>query len=144
MKALIAIFVILTSLNTFARSYSTFSDIREEACPDMYLDYREDVAYCKAENAKLVINAKVGAQLTKAEVLALKFSTWGAVDAGIVPDDSSSTAYFYTRWLVDMAGKKVGVITIEGWFNTEMEDSSRFYIRYNLKGQTVKFSAEPM
>lgn len=136
--------LVLFSATAIARTYSSFDHVDPAFCPDIKIDFKKDIAYCKALNAAEVMNAKVGSHLTATELRQLGFHTYGAVDAGIVPDADSNTAYFYTRWLLDSTGKHVGVLTIEGWYNTEMEASARYDVRYNLTGETVMASAKQM
>jgi hypothetical protein len=140
MKLLILTSVLLGSIMASAKPYSTFENVREEFCQNRNIDYKKDILYCEASNSQAVVGAKVGNKLTDAELKSLKFNLYGAVDAGIVPDADSNTAYFFVRWLLSPTGAKVGVITFEGWYNTEMESSARFDVRYNLKGQTVMAS----
>ncbi len=123
---------------------STFEDIPTEFCADKNIDYKKDVLYCKASNSAAVIKAKIGKELTTVELKSLKFSTHNATELEIVADADSSTVFFYTRWLLDLNGKKVGVITIEGWTNSEMETSARFNVRYNLKGEIVMATTQPI
>lgn len=146
MKTTLALLLLITSFTAFARNTIAISidDTVEGFCPDYKMDTKNDIAYCKASNAKEVIKAKVGAALTDQELKALGFEIRGAIDVHLVPDADSDIAYFYTRWLVNSAGKKVGIITIEGWFNTEMDASERFDVRYNLKGQAVMVSSHDM
>lgn len=126
----------LASLSTFAAT-SPFDSISEKLCKDPKFDYKNDTVSCTADNAVEVEDARIGAKLTKKELSNLKFSLYDAVTAGFVVDADSNTAYFYTRWLLNDEGKKVGVITMEGWYNSEMESSARFDLRYNLKGEMV-------
>ena len=140
---LLGTLLLLTSL-TYAGRFSYFENVYPEFCPDKFIDYKNDAVFCRASNPQVVINAKVGPAITKDEYSKITFSTYSATDANIVPDDSSNTVYYFTRWLVDATGKKVGVMTIEGWTNSEMEDGARFDIRYNLKGEVVKASSHPL
>lgn len=141
-KKLLIVLLALGTCSAYAQGFSYFEDVTEEFCADKKIDYRNDSVYCKASNSQVVIKAKVGATVTAAEYKKLGFYTFEAVEAGMVPDDSSHTAYFYTRWLLDGTGKKVGIITIEGWTNSEMETAARFDVRYNLKGEVVMASAK--
>lgn len=136
--------LIFLSLSAQADYNDPFQDVSEEACPDRTFDKTNEILYCKAENSKEVLSAKIGGQFKSADLKKLGFFTYSAVDIGLVPDADSSTAYFYTRWLVNSAGKKVGVVTIEGWHNSEMESSARFDTTYNLKGQVVSIQILPI
>lgn len=127
---------VLVALPALAR-YSRFEGIREVFCPTPSIDYDKDVLTCGVSNADVVISARVGKALTADESKNLGFFIYGAVDLGIVPDADSDTAYFYTRWLLNPRGEKVGVLTIEGWTNSEMEDSAQFRVRYDLQGEVV-------
>lgn len=137
MKKYLLITAMVFSGSVFADMSYSFNVISDKFCPEKELSKDAETISCKASNAKAVKAAKVGDELTSKDYKQLGFSNAYAVDIGLVPDADSNTAYFYTRWLLNEDGKKVGVITIEGWFNEEMEDSSRFYIRYNLKGEAV-------
>ncbi len=136
MKALIAMISVLTAFNCFAWDLSV-EGLSEEACPQRKVVDRESTIYCKSINAAQVKTAKVGAKVTTEEYNKLGFYTGAAVDLGIVVDADSNTVYFHTRWLLDSKNKKIGIITMEGWVNSEMQSSARFDIRYNLKGQIV-------
>ncbi len=122
----------------------SFDVMDDKFCVEKELSADEETIYCKASNAKAVGAAKAGTELTDSEYKKLGFHTAAAVDVGLVPDADSNTAYFYTRWLLNDDGDKVGVLTIEGWYNEEMEDSARFYTRYNLKGETVSIQSKPL
>lgn len=132
--------VAFASATASANRSSYFDDVDSSFCKDIEIDYKRDIATCVASDADEVKKAKVGKALTAAEIRGLKFPTVNAVDVGIVPDDSSDTVYFFRRWLVNAKGYRVGVITFEGWHNTEMELAARFDIRYNLKGEPVLLS----
>lgn len=135
--------VLVSSVGHAYRS-SRMEGLSSELCKSIKIDYRQDVATCEADSARTVLRAKVGAQLTQAELQGLGFSTYGAVDLGLVPDADSNTAYFFTRWLINSKRERVGVITVEGWYNTEMEASAKFTVRYNLKGEVVKVSEKSL
>lgn len=143
MKITLVVALIFASSLSLAR-YNPFEGVDSELCPDMKVTGRDSFAICQAENKNVVLSAKTGANLTASESRVLKFNTYGAVDLGLVPDDSSDTAYFYSRWLVTPMGQKVGVMTIEGWTNSEMESSAKFTVRYNLKGQIVSIAIGQM
>ena len=137
MKKYLLITAMVFGTSAFADLSYSFDVLSESFCPEKEISKDAETISCKASNAKAVKEAKIGDELTSKDYKRLGFTNSYAVDIGLVPDADSNTAYFYTRWLLNEDGKKVGVITIEGWFNEEMEDSARFYIRYNLKGEAV-------
>lgn len=123
---------------------SRLEGLGNDICKNMKIDYRKDVATCEAQSAAAVLRARVGAQLTPSEIQRLGFSVFDAISLGLVPDGDSDTAYFYVRWLLNSKRDRVGVLTIEGWYNAEMEASARFDVRYNLLGEAVKVTERPM
>ncbi len=141
MKSLL-IALLLTSASALA--VSILNEVSNETCPGKNVDERNEIVYCKASSSRIVGMAKVGNNLTNAELTSLGIYRFSAADASIVPDADSRTIYFYTRWLVDAAGKIVGIITLEGWTNQEMQSSARFDMRYNLKGELVSISLKPL
>lgn len=138
MKSLLSLVAVLFSTAVLAGPYSALEGVPAELCPDIKIDYKNDIGTCKASNAKVVLAAKTGAKITTEEYRKIKFEVYGPIELGIIPDADSNSAYFYTNWLVDTAGKKVGIKTISGWYNSEMEASGRVDVRYNLKGEIVK------
>lgn len=134
MKTIIAITLLVSSLSAFA---SNLDGVREDMCKEIKIDYKKEIATCKATNAKAVLAAKVGGKLTDAEYKALGFETYGSIDLGVISDADTNELFFYYRWLTDAAGKKVGVLLINGWENYEMQQSGRTDTRYNLKGEIV-------
>jgi hypothetical protein len=129
----------LFSLHAMAYQ-SRFEILPESICPEKEINFEKLTAHCRAENASQIIKAKVSKQLTTDEKKLLNFEILGAVELEIVPDADSNDAYFYTRWLVDSHSNKVVIITIQGWYNTEMDESAKFVSRYNLKGQLVNIT----
>ncbi len=145
MKAVLIGISLLATSAVYAQGLSYFfENVSEEFCPNKEIDYDNDSVTCDASDSGMVSAAKVGKELTYSESQGLGFYTFGAVDAGMVPDDGSHTAYYYKRWLVDSSGRKVGVLTIEGWTNSDLEDAAKFKVRYNLKGEVVQASASYM
>lgn len=138
MKTILSLAALLLASAAIASPYSALEGVPEELCPEIKIDYKKDIGTCKASNAKVVLAAKTGAKITTEEYKKLKFEVYGPIELGIIPDADSNSAYFYTNWLVDTAGKKVGIKTISGWYNTEMEASGRVDTRYNLKGEIVQ------
>lgn len=138
MKTIIALSLLMSSLSAFAwPQTSRLDDLREDMCIDADIDHQKEIAICKASNAKAVLAAKVGGKITEASYLALGFHTYGSIDLGVIADADTNGIFSYHRWLVDAAGKKVGVLHIDGWENYEMVDSGRTDTRYNLKGEIV-------
>lgn len=137
MKSVLGLVLAFFSLSAFAY-YSPFQDVPSEICPD--LKEVKDVAFCKAQNSKAVLAAKKGDKVTTP----VKVIFYNAIDLGIIPDADSNDAFFYVNWLVDSNGKKVGYLTINGWFNTEMESRGRVDTRYNLKGQVVSIELKQL
>lgn len=119
-------------------SAGTFEGLDEKICPEAkeYLKNYESVV-CKAANSKDVLAAKVGKALTRKDLKDLGLHLHDVITLGVVPDADSNSLYFYSRWLLNKDGEKVGVITYEGWNNEEMESSAQFIFRYNLKGELV-------
>lgn len=136
--------VLMFSSIGYSYPQSRLEGLASDFCKNMKIDYRKDVATCEAQSAAKVQRAKVGAQLTPEEIRGLGFNLYGAVDLGLVPDADSNTAYFYVRWLLNSKRERVGVLTIEGWYNTEMETSARFDVRYNLIGEAVRVTERQM
>jgi len=135
--------LVFTSIGN-AYPKSRLEGLASDFCKNMKIDYRKDIATCEAQSAAKVLRAKVGAQLTADEIKGLGFYLSNAVDLGLVPDADSNTAFFYVRWLLNSKSEHVGVLTIEGWYNAEMESSARFDVRYNLKGEAVRVTERPM
>jgi hypothetical protein len=135
MKSILGLVLALFSLSVFA--YSPFQDVPAELCPQLKSERNSDVAFCKADNSKVVLAAKTGAKLTDAEYKKFKFDFIDAVTLGIIPDADSNQIFFYKNKLVDGNGKLVGYKSINGWENYEMEARGRVDVRYNLKGQIV-------
>jgi hypothetical protein len=123
---------------------SRLESLASDFCKNMKIDYRKDVANCDAQSSAKVLRAKTGAQLTSEEIRGLGFDLSSAIDLGLVPDPDSDTAYFFVRWLLNSKRERVGVLTIEGWYNTEMESAARFDVRYNLLGEAVRVTERPM
>ena len=136
--------VLVVSSVGYSYPKSRLEALAPEFCKNMKIDYNKDVATCEAQSSAKVLRAKAGAQLTPEEVKGLGFHLLGAVDLGLVPDADSNTAYFYVRWLLNSKRERVGVLTIEGWYNTEMETSARFDVRYNLIGEAVRVTERQM
>lgn len=139
MKSVFGLVLTIFSMSVFAY-YSPFDGVREEICPELREQKNADIAFCKADNAKAVLAAKKGAKVATP----VKVSFYNAIDLGIIPDADSNDAFFYVNWLVDSTGKKVGYLTINGWFNTEMESRGRVDTRYNLKGQVVSIELKQL
>lgn len=146
MNLLNTILLIALSLSEAALAYqSPFSVLSEEQCPSPHYSASEESVTCRSQPSSLpVLNARSGQPIRPHEMRQLKFSLQSAVDLGLVPDPDSDTVYFYTRWLVDSQGLKVGVLSIEGWVNREMGRSARFDVRYNLKGDIVKITIKSL
>ncbi|MFS4457850.1 hypothetical protein [Bdellovibrio sp. HCB2-146] len=137
-KSVFLVTALLLSVSSAnAARFSYFEDVNPEFCPSATIDYKNDAVFCKSSDTATVLNAKVGSALSEAELKNLNPTLWSVSDANIVPDDSSSTIYWYVRWLVNDQGTKVGILTIEGWANSEMRSRAQFKTRYNLKGQAV-------
>jgi hypothetical protein len=138
--------LLLSIFSSIGNAYpkSRLEGLDSDFCKNMKIDYRKDIATCEAQSAAKVLRAKVGAHLTAEEIKGLGFYLSNAVDLGLVPDADSNTAYFYVRWLLNSKRERVGVTTIEGWYNTEMESAARFDVRYNLLGEAVKVVERPM
>lgn len=139
MKSILAVSLLMSSLAAFAwPESSALDDVREDICSAIKIDYKTDTAICTgAKNVREVLVAKVGDKLTPAEYKALGFYTYGAIDIGVVPDADTNAIFSYTRWLVNAAGKKVGVLSIDGWENYQMESRGRVDSKYNMKGEIV-------
>lgn len=142
MKKLFFILILSITSTAFADSYVAF--ISNEYCPGKTYHSKTSTVYCKVTNANAVKTANVGAKVTPQEYGALKLALQNVIDLGIVPDADSSIAYSYDRWLVDSSGKKVGIITIQGWTNNEMNNRARFDIRFSLKGDVVSVEEKNM
>ena len=126
----------LVSLNALA---DDFHDVSEELCPEIKVDRMKKMATCKATNANQVLLGNVGDSVKGP--LPSGFNLYNAIEIGIIPDDSSSDIYFYTRWLLDKSRKKkIGVLTINGWQNSEWRASGRVDVRYNMKGEIVSIT----
>lgn len=130
--------VSIFSSTGFSYPRSRLESLAPEVCKNMKIDYRKDAATCEAQSSTKVLRAKAGAQLTLEEIKGLGFYVFDAISLGLVPDGDSNTAFFYVRWLLNSKFERVGVLTIEGWYNEEMESSARFDVRYNLKGEAVR------
>ncbi len=128
MKTIIAVTLLMSSLSAFAH---VFEGVSEEFCKDMQI-VSDSVVHCTAANSQTVLAAKKGG-----DILAVPFNTYGAIDLGVIADADSNNAYFYSKWLVDASGKKVGVLTINGYYNSEMDVAGRVDVRYNMKGEIV-------
>lgn len=139
MKTLIAFAFLVTSVSAFAwPERSNLDGVPEDVCKGIRINYEKDTAICTgASNIKVVLSAKPGKNLTSAEHAALGWYTYGSIDMGVVVDADTNQIFSYTRWLLDGSGKKVGVLSIDGWENYEMEDSGRTDARYNMKGEIV-------
>ncbi|MES2529215.1 MAG: hypothetical protein V4598_19165 [Bdellovibrionota bacterium] len=138
MKTIIVLSLLMSSLSAFAwPDQSNLEGVREDMCKDIKINYKTEVATCTASNAKAVLAAKVGGKVEDASYAALGFHTYGSIDLGVVVDADTNELFFYHRWLLDGAGKKVGVLLINGWENYEMRQSGRTDTRYNLKGEIV-------
>ena len=142
MKAIIALTLLMSSLSVFAwPGDHVFNGVPDEQCPERTI-VSDSVIVCKSANTKIVLAAKKAGDVSAAEYAKLGFYTYDAVDLGVIVDADTSGAYFYTKWLVDAGGKKVGVLTINGYHNSEMEVSGRVDVRYNLKGQIVSMESK--
>jgi len=145
LRALVLPLLVLTfSSIGFSYPRSRLESLAPEVCKNIKIDYRKDVATCEAQSSTKVLTAKAGAQLTPEEIKGLGFYLFDAISLGLVPDADSNTAYFYVRWLLNSKRERVGVLTIEGWSNTEMETSARFDVRYNLIGEAVRVTERQM
>ncbi len=144
MKSLLGTLLGLLLISGYVFADGRFDGVLDEACPEKVEDKHNDILYCAADMSKDVLAAKVGSSLNRQGLKELGFSTYSAVDIGLVPDADSSTAYYYIRWLVNAKKQKVGILTIEGWHNSEMDSSARFDTRYNLKGQVVSIEIKPI
>lgn len=134
----------MLSFFSFTSFAYEFDGVPEEVCPELKVDRRSDIAYCKAENAKVVLAAKTGEKLTAKDERNKGFYFYDVVELGIMPDADTSSVYFFSYWLVDKNGKKVGYKTINGYTNSEMEVSGRVDVRFNLKGQVVSMELRPI
>jgi hypothetical protein len=146
MKALSLIMSLLlaTLVSTAQARNSRVANATSKFCPGPRYVEPTDTIFCRSENSQLVKEARVGGAISSEDLRKLKVTLVPAVEAGFVPDADSDTVYFFTRWLVNAQGGKVGIITFEGWVNSEMGQSARFDIRYNLKGQVVSASEKPL
>ncbi len=132
MKIIIALTILMSSLSAFAWPEDhVFDGVPEEFCKEKKI-VSSSVVHCKAANSEAVLAAKKGG-----DIISVPFNTYGAIDLGVIVDADSNNAYFYSKWLVDANGKKVGVLTINGYYNTEMEVAGRVDVRYNMKGEIV-------
>lgn len=139
MKTFIAVSFLMSSLSAFAwQETHVFEGVTEEYCKDKKI-VSSSVIQCTAANSQTVLAAKKGR-----DILSVPFNTFGAIDLGVIADADSNNAYFYSKWLVDDSGKKVGVLTINGYYNTEMEVTGRVDVRYNMKGEIVSLEHKPI
>lgn len=142
MKSAIGLVLAFFSLNVFSY-YSQFDGVPEEICPELK-EGKYDIAFCKADNSKAVLAAKTGNKLTDVDSRNKNFYFHDVVELGIMPDADTSTVYFFSFWLLDGNGKKVGYKTVNGYTNSEMEVSGRVDVRYNLKGEAVSIELLPI
>lgn len=142
MKTIFA--VTLLAVTTVASAqYDPFRNVRDDMCLGIKKNLKTETAVCQgAKNIQEVMSAKVGKNLTAAEsdFRALGFYVYGPVDIGVVDDSGTSGIFSHQRWLLNAAGKRVGVLSIDGWHNYSMEARGRVDTRYNLKGEIVSIA----
>ena len=128
MKTIIAATILMSSLSAFAH---VFDGVSEEFCRDKKI-VSSSLVHCEGADAQTVLGAKKAG-----DVYSVPFDTYGAIDLGVIPDADSNNAYYFSKWLVDASGKKVGVLTINGYYNSEMRTTGRVDVRYNMKGEII-------
>ncbi len=136
MKIILASALLFSALSAIAGS-SVLESVPDEVCKNIKIDYNKEIATCTAKDSKRILAAKVGATLTSEEYAMLDFSPLGPIELGVIPDADTSSIYSYTKYLNDKNGATVGILTIDGYVNSEIEMKGRVDTRYNLKGEVV-------
>jgi hypothetical protein len=127
---------LISSLSALASS-SVLDSVSEKVCRNKKIDYQNDIATCSAKDAKSILAGKVSVSLDDEEVAMLDFIPMGPIELGIIPDADTSVIYSYIRYLTDQKGAAVGILTIDGYTNSEMGIRGRVDTRYNFRGEVV-------
>lgn len=136
MKSVLAVAALMTSFSVFAYS-SPLDNVRDGVCKNIKIDYAKEIATCSARDAKSIIAGKVGVSLNDDELAMLDFAPMGPIELGIIPDADTNVIYSYVRYLTDKDGRALGILTIDGYANSEMGIMGRVDTRYNFRGEVV-------
>ncbi len=136
MKTILAFTILLSSLSALASS-SVLDSVSNKVCRNKKIDYIKEIATCSVKDAKAILAAKVGMSLDSEEIAMLDFVPMGPIELGIIPDADTSVIYSYVRYVTDENGGTVGILTIDGYTNSEMGIKGRVDTRYNFMGEVV-------
>ena len=132
MKILIAVSLLLSSVPALARGgFFTSSAVFDLDCQDLAVFDGDNQFECRSdEDLAVVKRAVVGPYLASNSRIRPEWD--GAVEFGILPDDSTNLDYSYTRKLLDRTTRKlVGYTVIEMYDNSEMGLTVRLNLRFN-------------
>jgi hypothetical protein len=89
-----------------------------------------------------VMQARAGERLSKSESARTPAVSRAktAQELHLISDADFRLNFIYTRWLMDVSGKRVGIVLFEGWENTETNSQILFTSRYNMRGELVSVS----
>ena len=113
----------------------------KKSCSGLRMIADNDQVTCWGESgAREIMRAKVGENITYPTP---KMDVWDAIQLGVLPDDSTSPMYSYRRTLLDnTTGKKIGVIYIDAYQNSEMEVRVKITSRLNNRGRLVSIKVD--
>lgn len=136
MKSILASLLLISAVSVLASS-SVLDSVSLKVCRNKKIDYRKEIATCTAKDAKSIIAGKVGMPLDNEELAMLDFVPMGPIELGIIPDADTSVIYSYVRYVTDENGGTVGILSIDGYTNSEMDIKGRVDTRYNFRGEVV-------
>jgi hypothetical protein len=113
----------------------------KKSCSGLRLMNDGDQVVCwGTDGAREIMRAKVGDKISTPTT---DMDIWDAIQLGVLPDDSTSVMYSYQRALINgTTGKKIGVMYIDGYQNSEMEVRVKITTRLNNKGRLVSIKVE--
>ncbi|MBS1958292.1 MAG: hypothetical protein JST80_02350 [Bdellovibrionales bacterium] len=135
MKKILIILTAFVSASSFAgtfsgRDYSKFCRGQKTA------NYGETLLCTQAAEYRVVIAGKAGGDVRPpAKVINRMLDP--IYDLEVLPDDSTSGIYRYTKSLNDRNGRLVGYYVISGYINTEIETRVKVVEQYNVSGELV-------